>query len=209
MSIAILTLSDGRQIELPEQLDLKIRKATWHINTLECADVSFVREWHYGWQRIINDAAGQGTFSEQQKNARDRWADLKAGRIRAITERSDTIMRVAIEIAIEREVRPTFQANRYKLDPKVMKAEAKKIIADNPRYLKAAKNRIEIEKAANAAKKAADDQFFAETDVSDGMALLEDNSAETTAEVELENEPINEYDDEELDDEELDAAFAE
>jgi len=169
-------MSDGREVRIPEQFPIMVRKVQWDLNVTTFANVSLVRTFLYGAQRIVNDAAGSGTRAEQQANAKERLHELQTGTTptRAAGPRVDTVMKEAIKIAIAREVRPLFKAEGRKQIWADMVARAEVIVAGDSRYLDAARATI----AAAAAQRAANEQFFSarpdvDVDTSDAVALLE------------------------------------
>ena len=180
---ATLTMSDGRVIRLAEQFPIMVRKVQWNLDMLKFASVSVVRTWFYGGQRIVNDAAGSGSTAAQQANAKKRLAELIAGVTPTRAPREDALLREAIKIAIAREVRPFFKSEGRKQIWADMVAVAKKVVADNAAYFKAAQASID----AAAKQKAANESFFTtrpdvDADTAQAMQLLEFSSDENSDE---------------------------
>jgi hypothetical protein len=170
---ATLTMSDGRVIRIPEQFPITVRKLTWNdFDMLTLANVSIVKQVLYGRQRMINDAGGQGTREVQQKRARDKYRDYQLGRVRTdkTREPKDALLKMAISLAIEHEVRATFMQQKRKLIAKDIEAAAKLLVATNPKWNKVATQRL----AALAAQKEADARALrdADSDVQDAMDSL-------------------------------------
>jgi hypothetical protein len=167
-------MSDGRVIQLAEQFPIMVRKVQWNLDMLKFANVSVVRTWFYGGQRIVNDAAGSGSTAMQQANAKKRLAELHAGATPTRAPREDALLKEAIKIAIAREVRPFFKSEGRKQIWADMVAVAKKVVADDRRYFVAAQATLD----AAAKQKAANESFFTtrpdvDADTTQAIALLE------------------------------------
>jgi hypothetical protein len=180
---ATLKMSDGREIRLPEQFAIKVRKSDWTLDVAKFATVSIVRTWLYGGQRIINDAAGAGSPATQQANAKKRLAELIAGAAPTRAPREDKLLSEAIKIAIAREVRPFFKSEGRKQIWADMVQVAKKVVADDKRYFVAAQATLD----AAAKQKAANESFFTtrpdvDADTAQAMQLLEFSSDENSDE---------------------------